>query len=229
MTKGPGYLYILTNDSYPNLIKIGITSKKVEQRAKELYTTGVPNPFSIAYQAFIDEKEVAERVIHNSLYKYRENRNREFFSCTVEDAIKVFNSYLVTSQNNKYESIEILNQFKNRYEEHMNPRVSSIKITQAEQRVWVESTLDDNIGGGLLDQTILRRDLGMIADSDKKGLAFSPERPILENAKKYLDSMPAIHYMNSAMLFKKDSFDKLYKIEQELDKKKLESTSKNDL
>lgn len=228
MTKVPGYLYVLTNDSFP-FIKIGVTSLKVEERAKQLFTTGVPTPFSIAYQVFIDEKEQAEQVIHDKLYKYRVYGRREFFNCTVEKAIEVFNSYLVTSQNEKYESIEILNQFKKRYGEIMNPRVSSIKITQVEQRVWVESTLDDDIGGGLLDQTILRRDLGMIADSDKKGLAFSPKKPILENAKKYLDSMPAIHYVNSAMLFKKDSFDKLYKIEQELDKKKLESTSKNDL
>lgn len=228
MTKVPGYLYILTNDSFP-FIKIGVTSLKVEERAKKLFTTGVPTPFNIAYQVFTDEKEQAEQVIHNKLSEYRVNGRREFFNCTVEKAIEVFNSYLVTSQNEKYESIEILNQFKKRYGEIMNPRVSSIKITQVEQRVWVESTLDDNIGDGLLDQIIQRRDLGMIADNDKKGPAFNPERPILENTKKYLDSMPAVHYVNTPSLFKKASFEKLNEIQQELEKKKLESTDKNDL
>lgn len=220
MTKGPGYLYILTNDSFPNLIKIGVTSKKVEQRAKELFTTGVPTPFNIAYQAFIDEKEKAENVIQDELYKEREHGRREFFRCTVEEAIEVFNSYLVTSQNDKYESIEILNQFKEIYVKHINPKVSSIKITQTEKRVWIESTIDDELGGGLLDQIINRRDLGLIADNDENKLAFNPKRPILENAKKYLDSMPAVHYVSNPQLFNKVSFDKLCKIEKELEKKK---------
>ena len=45
---GKGYVYILTNPSFKeNWVKIGMTSKSVEQRVAELDTTGVPLAFEI--------------------------------------------------------------------------------------------------------------------------------------------------------------------------------------
>jgi len=34
-----GFVYVLTNESMPDLVKIGYTSRLTEDRAQELYTT----------------------------------------------------------------------------------------------------------------------------------------------------------------------------------------------
>ena len=45
-----GIVYVLTNPAFPNLVKIGITTRdEVQVRMAELYTTGVPLPFKCVY------------------------------------------------------------------------------------------------------------------------------------------------------------------------------------
>ena len=45
-----GIVYLLTNPVMPGLVKIGMTTQKeIEQRMKELYTTGVPLPFECQF------------------------------------------------------------------------------------------------------------------------------------------------------------------------------------
>ena len=57
-----GYVYILINESYINLIKIGSTSFKSEDRAKRLSaTTGVPTPFKVAFEMFVDNCKEFEK------------------------------------------------------------------------------------------------------------------------------------------------------------------------
>jgi hypothetical protein len=46
-----GFVYILTNDMMPDLVKIGLTTALPEDRAKELFNTGVPNSFNVAFRA----------------------------------------------------------------------------------------------------------------------------------------------------------------------------------
>ena len=45
-TKNYGIVYLLTNPCMPGIVKIGKTSRTdLQNRMKELYTTGVPVPF----------------------------------------------------------------------------------------------------------------------------------------------------------------------------------------
>ena len=45
-----GIVFVLKNPAFPNLVKIGITTREeVEIRMSELYTTGVPLPFECVY------------------------------------------------------------------------------------------------------------------------------------------------------------------------------------
>jgi hypothetical protein len=83
-----GYLYILSNPSMPNLLKIGFTERDVEERVEELNSTGVPVPFEIeaifgSPNAYEDEQE-----IHNTLKQHRLANNREFFSIDLKQAIQ---------------------------------------------------------------------------------------------------------------------------------------------
>lgn len=81
-----GFVYILTNDFMPDLVKIGMTTRSVEQRAVELYQTGTPGPFKI-YESFDCPNCVeVEREVHEELSEYRINDGREFFRCDTEKA-----------------------------------------------------------------------------------------------------------------------------------------------
>ncbi|MDC0219061.1 GIY-YIG nuclease family protein [Verrucomicrobia bacterium] len=83
-----GWVYVFSNKSMPSLVKIGCTSKDPKGRAKELsQETGVPSPFVVEYEALTEDYERMEQRAHQRLRSKRPNKNREFFSCTIEEAI----------------------------------------------------------------------------------------------------------------------------------------------
>jgi hypothetical protein len=84
-----GHVYILLNSTMPGLLKIGMTSRTPEERARELsQVTGVPVPYSVAYSEEVIDCEAAERLIHSRLADYQVNRDREFFHLPLRDAIR---------------------------------------------------------------------------------------------------------------------------------------------
>jgi len=85
--KHSGCVYILSNPSIPNLLKIGYTSKTARERAKEIDSTGVPTPFHVEYEAFVSNPKKTERKVHEILRSKRPNDNREFFECQLDEAI----------------------------------------------------------------------------------------------------------------------------------------------
>lgn len=83
----PGYVYILSNPSFPGLLKIGITTRSVADRAAELSAaTGVPAAFTV--EAYFESSDPAahESAVHGALDHARV-KGKEFFRVTVEDAI----------------------------------------------------------------------------------------------------------------------------------------------
>lgn len=98
-----GHLYILINASMPGLIKIGMTTRDVEERAHELsQSTGVPTPFIVAYEKYVHDCYTGEKIVHSILESegYRVKKNREFFNAPLNKAIDVINQY-ATSEINK--------------------------------------------------------------------------------------------------------------------------------
>ncbi len=82
-----GYLYILSNPKYQNLLKIGFTKRSVEERVKELNApTGVPHPFTIEAYFLSETPEVHEKEIHNRLSSYR-IESKEFFEVSILEAL----------------------------------------------------------------------------------------------------------------------------------------------
>jgi T5orf172 domain/Domain of unknown function (DUF4268) len=81
-----GFVYIMTNQTMPGLVKIGSTKLSPEERARQLSTTGVPKPFKvIAFQRFEDELR-AERELQAMFSQKRLHSRREFFETSVEEA-----------------------------------------------------------------------------------------------------------------------------------------------
>ena len=78
-------IYILTNQSMPDTIKIGITDN-LERRIKELDNTSMPLPFECYYAVEVEDASKIEKKIHEGFDDKRVRQNREFFSATPEQA-----------------------------------------------------------------------------------------------------------------------------------------------
>jgi len=83
-----GKVYILTNDSMPEIIKIGITDQEtIEDRIKSLDNTSVPTPFRFYFAIETNKYKEIEKLIHNAFSDYRIRSNREFFEMDPERAV----------------------------------------------------------------------------------------------------------------------------------------------
>jgi len=78
-------VYILTNQSMPDTIKIGITDN-LESRMKQLDNTSTPLPFECYYAVEVDDAKAIEKKIHEGLDDKRIRQSREFFNATPEQA-----------------------------------------------------------------------------------------------------------------------------------------------
>jgi hypothetical protein len=77
----------------PGLLKIGATTRTPEDRAKELFTTGVPVQFQIEFSRKVNSVFEKEKQIHKLLECYR-IKSREFFEISVDHALNVIDTYL---------------------------------------------------------------------------------------------------------------------------------------
>ena len=86
-----GFIYVLSNPSMPGLLKVGRTDRQPEERARELGTTGVPQPFKIEYSISVADTVIAETEIHRllDLRGLRAHERREFFNADLEGVLDV--------------------------------------------------------------------------------------------------------------------------------------------
>lgn len=80
-----GWVYVITNPAMPHLVKVGLTSKTPEERAKELKATGVPYAHQVRYKMRCYQFAQIEKQAHAILSEYR--ADKEWFECSVETAI----------------------------------------------------------------------------------------------------------------------------------------------
>ena len=81
-----GYIYVLSNKSFPNYIKIGSTMRDPSIRAQELSDTSVPFPYVVKFKILTKNCEILEKKVHTILGKKRVDLEREFFECSIEEA-----------------------------------------------------------------------------------------------------------------------------------------------
>jgi hypothetical protein len=85
-----GIVYILTNIAMPGIVKIGMTEESdANARIGQLYTTGVPFPFELAFACKVDNPIAVERALHVAFAPHRKNSKREFFWIDPEQAIAI--------------------------------------------------------------------------------------------------------------------------------------------
>ncbi len=90
MTDNKQIVYVLTNPSMPGLVKIGKTTQlEIDDRMKQLYSTGVPVPFECAFACNVKDATEVEKAIHFAFGLNRINPNREFFKVDPERIIAI--------------------------------------------------------------------------------------------------------------------------------------------
>jgi hypothetical protein len=90
-----GYVYALSNQAMPGLIKIGRTCRSVQRRAHELYQTGVPTPFDVVIEVLSPDCVDLERRLHLDLSDKRLSDSREFFRLTGAEAQRQVQDHLI--------------------------------------------------------------------------------------------------------------------------------------
>ena len=80
-----GWVYIISNKSMPGLLKIGYSTKDPELRAKEFNNAGIPHSYIVEYDVLLENPYYVEQETHKKLMQ--KNKNKEWFCCTVEEAI----------------------------------------------------------------------------------------------------------------------------------------------
>lgn len=81
-------IYILTNEAFPEYVKIGKTSN-LEKRLKQLYNTSIPYPFECFFSGRVKNADEVENRLHEAFTKYRVQKNREFFNILPEQVYAI--------------------------------------------------------------------------------------------------------------------------------------------
>lgn len=87
-----GYVYILTNKCLKGMVKIGMTSRPVDTRSKELFNTSLPMPFdeyaSLKTSKFVEVEDLVHRIL-TKLTRKRVNESREFYKIKPGEALEI--------------------------------------------------------------------------------------------------------------------------------------------
>lgn len=145
-----GFLYVAENSSMAGLLKIGHTVKIPNARLEELFTTGVPEPFEIAYYALVQDSKKSEKAVHQLLSRYRYKANREFFAIGVGAAVRTIQAVDPPDyewQNPERSSLESSNIGLRDASKHMIDLVSRHGIASEEKELeeFAQAIQDSNL------------------------------------------------------------------------------------
>lgn len=106
-----GWIYILSTREMPSILKIGMTTRNVAARVKEINSaTGLLYPLSARAVFRVKNAPEAEKMIFNNLESFRIRKDREFFKIGFNNAVNLINEYL-DIENKRLRSIAKLKWF----------------------------------------------------------------------------------------------------------------------
>ncbi|WP_165311032.1 GIY-YIG nuclease family protein [Vibrio ziniensis] len=127
-----GFIYIFTNESMPGLVKVGLTTRSPEERARELDSTGVPMPFRVAASWPVEsDLKIMENKCHQLLKEFRLSNNREFFKIEVSEAISILDPHFLTSEQIALEKERIRK--KREQQRHYEEQLKKQRIQEKER------------------------------------------------------------------------------------------------
>jgi hypothetical protein len=85
-----GWVYAMSCEHIPGLLKIGMSWSTVEERAGQLYTTSLPSPLIVELTLWSPTARSVERAIHRALDGVRVNPRREWFDVSAVELRTLF-------------------------------------------------------------------------------------------------------------------------------------------
>ncbi len=167
-------VYVLTNPAMPGFVKIGKTLiEDINQRLGQLYTTGVPFPFELAFACKVPNADEVERALHRAFAPNRANPRREFFNIEPDQAIAILKLLHVEDATAEIESmqtaipaeeVEAGKQYKARrpnlnFKEMGIATGSLLHFTESDATVMVSSERKVRLGDDELSLTAATRQL----------------------------------------------------------------------
>ncbi|WP_415886614.1 GIY-YIG nuclease family protein [Neptuniibacter sp. QD37_6] len=86
MNKLKGWIYVISNESLQDIVKVGTTDRDPSIRAKELGSTGLPHPYTVQYELLTYDPKLVEKEAHKLLKEF--NAGKEWFKCSIDSAIE---------------------------------------------------------------------------------------------------------------------------------------------
>lgn len=209
-----GYVYILTNQSIPEQLKIGMTTRDSRERARELSNTSVPTPFKVAFELFCEDCKELEYKLHKQLSDFRVSSNREFFRYPLDKAITLLQNLNdgPMTKDSKYQAVDIMDLLQEEYPNCLRTDIVAVRIVQPKERVWLEITTEQmSRDGELIDQIIKRDDLAFICDDDLESLYFNNESHVQDNARRFIEELGEYSIAMVTDLFKDDVCKDIFK------------------
>lgn len=80
-----GWVYVISNEAMPGLLKVGFSTKDPHLRAQELGNSGAPHPYTVSFDVLVRAPRDTEQRIHKELRAKREGK--EWFRCTLREAV----------------------------------------------------------------------------------------------------------------------------------------------
>lgn len=83
-----GIVYVLSNPAFDHLLKIGFTTRSIDERIAQLNGTNIPEKFECVAAFHSHDPQADEKRIHVRLAQFRAKKNREFFEISRSIAIQ---------------------------------------------------------------------------------------------------------------------------------------------
>lgn len=190
-----GFVYILLNPTFPDLVKIGRTQNATEKRAKELRGTGVPTPFIVVYEEIVSDCKEVERRLHERYTGFRVSSDREFFRIPIKDAIKALQDEASNFPQSPiaFRRVEILPALKKKYGDKLRDDFSSIGIVHVPDICYLETVIRKP-NKYIHDEVAHRTDLSFVWDHNAP--MFPPSGDIELNARRFVEEFDETNVWN---------------------------------
>ena len=107
MNKSQGIIYVLVNPSLSGLLKVGFTTRTIEERVKELSSsTSIPTPFIAIYWRSVGDVENLEKIVHARLKSYGFSHGKEYFKAAPPIVIDLIISLSAKERHENSEHID---------------------------------------------------------------------------------------------------------------------------
>lgn len=90
-----GWVFVLSNDAVPGMVKIGSSLKDPALYAKELDKTPLPTPYVVGYEVLVEDPQLLEQAAGERLAHFGIGKN--WFRCSVAEAARTLESVAMSS------------------------------------------------------------------------------------------------------------------------------------